>query len=111
MFNAYADIKNKLIGRGIPADEIAFIHDAKTDKAKLALFDKVNAGQVRIVLGSTDKMGVGTNIQKRLIALHHLDSPWRPSDIEQREGRILRQGNDNPEIQILRYVTEKSFDA
>jgi len=110
-FNVYDEVRGKLIAKGIPAKEIAYIHDAETDSQKKALFDGVNAGRVRILLGSTEKMGAGTNVQKRLIALHHLDAPWRPRDIEQREGRILRQGNDNPEIQIHRYVTEGSFDA
>lgn len=110
-FNAYQDIKNKLIARGVPKDEIAFIHDAKKDEQKQALFNKVNGGEVRIILGSTQKMGVGTNIQQRLIALHHVDAPWRPSDIEQREGRIIRQGNENKEVQVHTYVTKGSFDA
>ena len=94
-----------------PPREIAFIHDAETDTAKKLLFDAVNAGRVRVLLGSTEKMGAGTNVQRRLVALHHLDAPWRPRDIEQREGRILRQGNTNKEVQIYRYVTEGSFDA
>ncbi len=110
-FNVYDEVREKLIEKGVPAKEIAYIHDAETDSQKKALFDAVNAGRVRILLGSTEKMGAGTNVQKRLIALHHLDAPWRPRDIEQREGRILRQGNDNPEIEIHRYVTEGSFDA
>jgi len=110
-FNVYDELRDQLIARGIPVKEIAYIHDAETDSQKKTLFDAVNAGRVRILLGSTEKMGAGTNVQKRLIALHHLDAPWRPRDIEQREGRILRQGNDNPEIQIHRYVTEGSFDA
>jgi N12 class adenine-specific DNA methylase len=110
-FNVYDEVRDKLTARGIPAREIAYIHDAETDTQKKTLFDSVNAGRIRILLGSTEKMGAGTNVQKRLIALHHLDAPWRPRDIEQREGRILRQGNDNPEIQIHRYVTEGSFDA
>jgi N12 class adenine-specific DNA methylase len=110
-FNVYDEIRDKLIAKGIAAKEIAYIHDADTDAQKKALFDAVNAGRVRVMMGSTEKMGAGTNVQKRLIALHHLDAPWRPRDIEQREGRILRQGNDNPEIQIHRYVTEGSFDA
>src|ERR1022692_4180521 len=110
-FNVYDETRDKLIAKGIPVREIAYIHEAETDNQKKALFDAVNAGRVRILLGSTEKMGAGTNVQKRLIALHHLDAPWRPRDIEQREGRILRQGNDNPEIQIHRYVTEGSFDA
>jgi N12 class adenine-specific DNA methylase len=110
-FNVYDEVRDKLIAKGISAKEIAYIHDAETDGQKKTLFDAVNAGRIRILLGSTEKMGAGTNVQKRLIALHHLDAPWRPRDIEQREGRILRQGNDNPEIQIHRYVTEGSFDA
>jgi N12 class adenine-specific DNA methylase len=110
-FNVYDEIRRKLIDKGIPAKEIAYIHDADTDLQKKALFDSVNAGRVRILLGSTEKMGAGTNVQKRLVALHHLDAPWRPRDIEQREGRILRQGNDNPSVHIHRYVTEGSFDA
>ena len=110
-FNVYDDVRSKLVNAGVPADEIAFIHDAETDTAKKFLFDGVNAGRVRVLLGSTEKMGAGTNVQRRLIALHHLDAPWRPRDIEQREGRILRQGNANQEVQIYRYVTEGSFDA
>ena len=110
-FNIYDDVRSKLISAGIPAGEIAFIHDAETDTAKKLLFDAVNAGRVRVLIGSTEKMGAGTNVQRRLVALHHLDAPWRPRDIEQREGRILRQGNANKEVQIYRYVTEGSFDA
>jgi len=110
-FNVYHDVKSKLIQAGVPEKEIAFIHDAQTDPAKKALFESVNSGRVRILVGSTEKMGAGTNVQRRLIALHHLDAPWRPRDIEQREGRILRQGNENREVQIYRYVTEGSFDA
>lgn len=110
-FNLYDDIKNKLVERGIPQEEIAFIHDAKNDKEKLSMFDSVNSGKIRIILGSTEKMGAGTNIQTKLCALHHLDVPWRPSDIEQREGRILRRGNTCSEVEIFRYVTEKTFDA
>ena len=110
-FSAYDDLKAKLIQKGIPADEIAFIQDCDTDAAKVALFKKVRAGQVRMLMGSTQMMGTGTNVQERLIALHHIDAPWRPADIEQREGRILRQGNKNPEVKIFRYVTEGSFDA
>jgi hypothetical protein len=110
-FNVYDEVRDRLIAKGIPAKEIAYIHDAETDLQKKTMFDAVNAGRIRILLGSTEKMGAGTNVQKRLVALHHLDAPWRPRDIEQREGRILRQGNDNPEIQIHRYVTEGSFDA
>jgi len=110
-FNVYDDLRARLIAGGIPEREIAFIHDADTDAAKMTLFTNVNAGRVRILIGSTEKMGAGTNVQRRLKALHHLDAPWRPRDIEQREGRILRQGNLNPEIEIYRYVTEGSFDA
>ncbi len=96
---------------GVPPEEIAYIHDAKTETQKAALFSNVRSGNVRILLGSTAKMGAGTNVQKRLIAEHHLDIPWRPSDIEQREGRILRQGNENSKVQIYRYVTENTFDS
>jgi N12 class adenine-specific DNA methylase len=110
-FNVYEDIRTKLVEAGVPSREIAFVHDADTDTAKKTLFDSVNSGRVRILLGSTEKMGAGTNVQRRLVALHHLDAPWRPRDIEQREGRILRQGNENKEVQIFRYVTEGSFDA
>jgi N12 class adenine-specific DNA methylase len=110
-FNVYDEVKGKLIERGLPANEIAYIHDADTDAAKKALFDNVNAGRVRVLIGSTEKMGAGTNVQRKLAALHHLDAPWRPRDIEQREGRILRQGNTNAEVRIFRYVTEGSFDA
>jgi len=110
-FNVYDELRGRLMDRGIPQDEIAFIHDADTDGAKMRLFNSVNAGRVRILIGSTEKMGAGTNVQRRLAALHHLDAPWRPRDIEQREGRILRQGNLNSEVRIFRYVTEGSFDA
>ena len=110
-FNVYDDLKTKLVALGVPAEEIAFIHDAKTEAQKAALFSNVRSGNVRILLGSTAKMGAGTNVQKRLIAEHHLDIPWRPSDIEQREGRILRQGNENSRVQIYRYVTENTFDS
>ncbi len=110
-FNVYDDLRRKLIECGVPEGEIAFIHDANTEARKAELFANVRAGKVRILLGSTAKMGAGTNVQKRLIALHHLDIPWRPSDIEQREGRILRQGNDNPKVEIFRYVTENTFDS
>ncbi len=110
-FNVYDEVRSKLIESGIPKAEIAFIHDADSDAEKKTLFDAVNAGRIRILIGSTEKMGAGTNVQKRLAALHHLDAPWRPRDIEQREGRILRQGNLNPEVRIFRYVTEGSFDA
>lgn len=110
-FNVYDDLKTKLIDRGIPEEEIAFIHDANTDVRKQELFNKVRRGQVRVLIGSTQKMGAGTNCQDRLIALHDLDCPWRPSDLIQRSGRIIRQGNKNPEVDIYRYVTEGTFDA
>ena len=110
-FNVYNDLKNKLIDRGISEEEIAFIHDANTDARKQELFNKVRRGQVRVLIGSTQKMGAGTNCQDRLIALHDLDCPWRPSDLIQRSGRIIRQGNKNPEVDIYRYVTEGTFDA
>ena len=110
-FNVYDDLKTKLIDRGIPEEEIAFIHDANTDARKQELFNKVRRGQVRVLIGSTQKMGAGTNCQDRLIALHDLDCPWRPSDLIQRSGRIIRQGNKNTEVDIYRYVTEGTFDA
>ena len=110
-FNVYDDLKKKLIERGIPEEEIAFIHNANTDVRKQELFNKVRRGQVRVLMGSTQKMGAGTNCQDRLIALHDLDCPWRPSDLIQRSGRIIRQGNKNPEVDIYRYVTEGTFDA
>jgi N12 class adenine-specific DNA methylase len=110
-FNVYEDIRDKLMVKGVPENEIAFIHDANTETRKAELFAKVRSGQVRFLLGSTAKMGAGTNVQDRLIALHHLDVPWRPSDIEQQEGRILRQGNLNPKVKIFRYVTEGTFDS
>ena len=110
-FNVYDDLKEKLMAMGIPENEIAYIHDANTEARKKELFAKVRAGQVRIVLGSTQKMGAGTNVQDRLVALHDLDCPWRPSDLAQRLGRIVRQGNQNPEVDIYRYVTENTFDA
>ena len=110
-FNAYDDIKQKLMAQGVPPEEIAYIHDAKTETQKAELFAKVRKGQVRVLLGSTAKMGAGTNVQTRLAALHHLDCPWRPADIEQREGRILRQGNLNEVVKIFKYVTENTFDA
>lgn len=110
-FSVYRDMADKLKRLGIPNGEIAFIQDYDADNAKLTLFRDVRAGKVRILFGSTQKMGSGTNVQERLIALHHLDAPWRPADVEQREGRILRQGNKNPSVQIYRYVTEGSFDA
>ena len=110
-FSVYNDLKKKLIEVGIPEEEIAFIHDANTEARKKELFSKVRSGQVRILMGSTQKMGAGTNVQDRLIALHDLDCPWRPSDLAQRLGRIVRQGNQNPEVEIFRYVTEGTFDA
>ncbi|MNM65081.1 hypothetical protein D3C81_765050 [compost metagenome] len=110
-FNVYGEIKDQLIQRGVPAEEIAFIHDVNTDAAREALFEQVRRGEVRILLGSTQKMGTGTNVQSRLIAAHHLDCPWRPSDITQRDGRILRQGNQNEIVQIFRYVTKGTFDS
>ena len=110
-FDAYNDLKYKLVQTGIPAQEIAFIHEANTDEQKQALFDKVNAGAVRVLIGSTEKCGAGTNVQKRLVALHHLDTPYRPSDMEQREGRIIRQGNTNAKVQIFTYVMERTFDS
>ncbi len=110
-FDAYNDLKHKLVQKGISAQEIAFIHEANTDEQKQALFDKVNAGAVRVLVGSTEKCGAGTNVQKRLVALHHLDTPYRPSDMEQREGRIIRQGNTNEKVQIYTYVMERTFDS
>ena len=110
-FSVYEDIREKLIARGIPAEEIAFIHDANTEARKKELFAKVRSGQVRVLMGSTFKMGAGMNVQDRLIALHDLDCPWRPGDLEQRKGRIVRQGNQNPTVHIYRYVTEGTFDS
>ncbi|KXB67920.1 helicase protein [Parvimonas sp. KA00067] len=110
-FNVYDDIKSKLIERGISENEIAFIHDAKTEKEKETLFEKVRKGDIRILIGSTAKCGAGTNIQNKLIAMHDLDVPWRPSDLEQRAGRIVRQGNENKEVEIFRYITEDTFDG
>lgn len=110
-FNVYDDIREKLIRRGVPAEQIRFIHEATTDVQKKELFAKVRSGEVRILLGSTQKMGAGTNVQDRLVALHNLDCPWRPSDLEQRQGRIERQGNMFPEVEVYRYVTEQTFDA
>ena len=104
-------MRDKLAARGVPLEEMAFIQDYDSDAAKHALFRDVRSGNVRILFGSTQKMGSGTNVQDRLVALHHLDAPWRPADVEQREGRILRQGNLNAEVQVFRYVTEQSFDA
>ena len=110
-FDAYNDLKYKLVQRGIPAREIAYIHEANTDEQKQALFDRVNSGALRVLIGSTEKCGAGTNVQKKLVALHHLDTPYRPSDMEQREGRIIRQGNTNDKVKIFTYVTERTFDS
>src|SRR6202140_3717495 len=110
-YSPYQDIIKKLIAAGVPAEQIAAIGDAESDAKKQALFEKVRNGSVRVLIGSTQKMGTGTNVQKRLVALHHLDAPWKPSEVEQREGRILRQGNENEEVAVYRYVTERSFDA
>ena len=110
-FNVYDDLKKKLLDKGIPESEIAYIHNAKTEAAKKELFGKVRSGEVRVLIGSTQKMGAGTNAQRKLIALHHMDCPWRPSDLQQREGRIIRQGNENPKVDIYTYVTENTFDS
>lgn len=110
-FDVYNDIKSKLVVMGIPKEEIAYIHEAKTDQQKQDIFDKVRKGDIRVLLGSTEKCGAGTNIQNRLIALHHLDTPFRPSDLEQREGRIIRQGNENETIWVYTYVTLRTFDS
>src|SRR5208337_4058197 len=110
-YSPYEEITKKLIAAGVPAEQIAAIGDAESDAKKQALFEKVRSGSVRVLIGSTTKMGTGTNVQKRLVALHHLDAPWKPAEVEQREGRILRQGNSNEEVAIYRYVTEGSFDA
>ena len=110
-FNVYDDIRKKLISKGVPENEIAFIHDADSEAKKKELFSKVRTGKVRVLVGSTAKMGAGTNVQQKLIAIHHTDCPWRPADLQQREGRIIRQGNENPEVNIYSYVTEETFDA
>ena len=110
-FNVYDDLRNKLIAKGIPKEEIAYIHTANSEAQKKELFGKVRSGQVRVLIGSTQKMGAGTNVQTKLAALHHLDCPWRPSDLQQREGRIIRQGNENKEVDIYTYVTENTFDS
>jgi len=110
-FNVYDNVREKLVEKGVPKEQVAFIHEATTETKKEELFAKVRSGQVRILLGSTPKLGAGTNIQDKLIALHHLDCPWKPADLEQQEGRILRQGNQNKKVQIFRYVTENTFDS
>ena len=110
-YGVYDDVIQKLIAAGVPAGQIAAVGDADSDAKKQSLFDRVRSGAVRVLIGSTQKMGTGTNVQKRLVALHHLDAPWKPAEVEQREGRILRQGNDNDQVAIYRYVTEGSFDA
>ncbi|MBQ8697647.1 MAG: helicase, partial [Schwartzia sp.] len=110
-FNVYDDLRDKLIAKGIPEEEIAYIHNAKSEAQKKELFGKVRSGQIRVLIGSTQKMGAGTNAQRKLIALYHLDCPWRPADLQQREGRIIRQGNENPEVEIFTYVTENTFDS
>lgn len=110
-FNVFRDIKQKLVGLGVPEDQIEDIHDHDSDRKKLLLFERVNKGEVRIVMGGTEKLGTGVNIQGKLKTLHHIDAPWRPSDMEQREGRILRQGNENPTVEVLRYGVDRSFDA
>ena len=110
-FSPYEEIIAKLVAQGLPREQIAAIGDAESDAKKQALFEKVRQGSVRVLIGSTQKMGIGTNVQKRLVALHHLDAPWKPAEVEQRDGRILRQGNENKEVAIYRYVTEGSFDA
>lgn len=110
-FSVYTDIRQKLIERGIPESEIKFIHEADTETKKQELFKKVRCGEVRILMGSTQKMGAGTNVQNKIIASHDLDCPWRPADLEQRAGRTVRQGNENPKVGLYRYVTEGTFDA
>ena len=110
-WNVYDELRDQLVSRGLPREAVRFVHDAKTDRDKGELFAACRAGTVAVLIGSTEKMGVGTNVQFRALALHHLDCPWRPADVAQREGRILRQGNHNTEVQILRYATERSFDG
>src|SRR6202020_2425994 len=110
-WNAYDELRDQLHTRGLPPRSVRYMHEARNDREKQALFAAARAGHVAVLIGSTEKMGVGTNIQPRAIALHHLDCPWRPADIEQRDGRILRQGKQNPEVSIFRYVVEQSFDA
>ena len=110
-WNAYHELRTLLAAQGVPERQVRFIHDAGSDQEKARLFHACRAGQVAVLIGSTEKMGIGTNIQARAIALHHIDCAWRPADIEQREGRIIRQGNQNPEIRVIRYVVTGSFDA
>ena len=110
-FNLYEDIRSRLVARGVPKEQVAFVHEATDDIKKAALFKKVRTGEVRVLIGSTGKMGVGTNVQDRLIAMHHLDAPWKPAEVEQRDGRIIRQGNMNPEVDMFRYITKRSFDS
>ena len=110
-FNIYDSLKEQLMDFGIPGNEIEYIHNANSDKARTELFKKVQKGEIRILIGSTFKLGIGVNVQNKLIAIHHIDVPWRPADMTQREGRILRQGNENEVVTIFRYVTEESFDA
>jgi hypothetical protein len=110
-WNAYGELRRQLVTRGVPEQQVRFIHDAANDEAKARLFAEARSGLISVLVGSTEKMGVGTNIQTRLIALHHLDAPWRPADLEQRDGRILRPGNQNPEVHVFRYVTQGSFDV
>jgi hypothetical protein len=110
-FNVYSEIKSRLVGLGVPAREIAFVHSCTTEEAKMALYEDVNCGKVRVLIGSTFKLGIGANVQSKLKAIHHIDVPWRPADMVQREGRILRRGNENDEVFIYRYIVEGSFDA
>jgi hypothetical protein len=110
-FSVYEDVRDKLLARGVPERELAFVHDAQTDAAKALVFQRMRSGAVRILFGSTFQLGVGINVQRRLLAAHHLDAPWRPADVEQCDGRIVRQGNDNSEVMVFRYVTERSFDS
>ena len=110
-WNAYDELRDLLVRRGVPRDQIRYMQSANTDAAKAKLFASCRDGGIAVLVGSTETMGVGTNVQTRAVAMHHLDAPWRPADIEQREGRILRQGNQNPEVQVIRYVTEGSFDT
>jgi hypothetical protein len=110
-WNAYCELREQLLARGLPADSVRFVHDATTDANLARLFAACRAGHVAVLVGSTKKLGTSTNVQDRAIALHHLDAPWRPADVAQREGRIIRQGNLNPEVQVIRWITAGSFDA